>query len=323
MENLFLSWQEFRRGKRGKYDVQEFERKLEDNLFQLNQEFAGQTYRHGKYTPFTITDPKVRRIHKAGVRDRIVHHAVYRVLYPLFDPTFIFDSYSCRVGKGTHAAVNRLEVFVRKISRNYTRPCWALKCDIRRFFDSVDHDILYSLVEKKIADPSALQLTKEIIESFSSTSGERERERVGIPLGNLTSQIFANIYLNDLDQFVKHRLGLKYYLRYCDDFVILDSDPERLKILIQPIGDFLAKDLKLSLHQDKIIIRKLRQGIDFLGYVVLPHYRVLRTRTKRRMLRRVNGNNVASYQGLLKHCNGYTLRKQLDKRVSLGDDTYN
>lgn len=178
LENLFLGWKEFRRGKRKKQDVQEFEKHFEDRLFQLHYDLKNKTYRHSYYTSFYITDPKLRHIHKACVKDRIVHHAVYRVLYLIFDKTFIFDSYSCRIGKGTHKAVSRLEKFTRKVSKNYTQPCWALKCDIKVFFDSVDHLILFELIKKKIQDHETLNLIWNIISSFSSR--ERERERRGV-----------------------------------------------------------------------------------------------------------------------------------------------
>lgn len=224
LENLFASWREFRCGKREKQDVQTFERNLEDNLFLLHQQLKNKTYRHGNYSAFYITDPKLRHIHKAEVRDRIVHHAIYRILYPIFDKSFIFDSYSCRLSKGTHRAVKRLEYFVHKVSRNYTQSCFALKCDIKKFFASVDQKILFELIKKKIKDADALWLIKEIIDSFQRESFDyaqdfqRERESKGVPLGNLTSQLFANICLNEFDQFVKHWLKVKYYLRYCDDF---------------------------------------------------------------------------------------------------------
>lgn len=181
MENLFLSWKEFRKGKRHKPDVQLFERYLEDNIFQLHWELKNKTYRHSDYTSFYITDPKRRHIHKACVKDRIVHHAIYRILYPIFDSGFIDDSYSCRNKKGTHKAVKRLERFTRIVSKNYTKPCWALKCDIKKFFASVDHKILFGLIAKKIEDKDALWLVREIISSFysrgSRQSSNRERER--------------------------------------------------------------------------------------------------------------------------------------------------
>lgn len=163
-----MAWQEFRRGKRNKRDVIEFERNLEDNLFQLHYTLKNKTYQHGKYHCFHICDPKFRVIHKADVCDRVIHHAIYRVLYPVFDKIFIFDSYSCRLGKGTHKAIDRLELFARKTSKNYSQPCFVLKCDIKKFFDSVDQRILFELIKKKINDKNVLYLIRQIISSFKT-----------------------------------------------------------------------------------------------------------------------------------------------------------
>lgn len=301
IENLFLAWREFRRGKRAKPDVQEFEFNLEDNLFELNEQLIAKTYQHDQYEAFFVTDPKLRHIHKATVRDRVLHQALFRVLYPVFDPSFIFDSYSCRLGKGTHRAVDRLEAFCRKASRNNSRNIFALKLDIRKFFDSIDHTILLHLIERKISDHDILYLIKRILTSFSP----------GLPLGNVTSQLFANIYLNELDQFMKHQLKIRYYLRYCDDFVALFESREDLQSYLDAVREFLAEHLNLQLHPNKIIIRTYRQGIDFLGYVVRPYCRTLRTRTKKRMLRKVTLHNLPSYLGVLDHCNGYKIRQKL------------
>lgn len=255
------------------------------------------------------------------VKDRVLHHSIFRILYPIFDRTFIYDSYSCRLNKGTHKAVSRFVKFTRKLSRNNTKRIFALKCDIRKFFDSVDQDILLELIKKKIKDSDAIWLIKKIVKSFID----------GIPLGNVTSQLFANIYLNGLDQFIKHKFKAKYYLRYCDDFVILGENKEYLTNLIPLVDNFLKEKLKLFLHQDKIIIRKYHQGIDFLGYVVLPYYRALRTKTKRRILKKIKkryqdlrtglvseqsfNQGLQSYLGILKHCRGYKIRKQIIKFI--------
>lgn len=321
LENLFSAWREFRRGKRNKLDVQQFEFNLEDNLFKLHQELKTKTYQHFDYTTFCICDPKLRRIHKAGVRDRVLQHAVFRILYPIFDKGFIFDSYSCRLGKGTHKAVNRLEKFCLKLSRNNCQNIFALKCDIRKFFDSVDQDILLELVKNKIQDDNTIWLVEKIIKSYQKENNN------SLPLGNVTSQLFANIYLNELDQFIKHKLKVKYYIRYCDDFVILGENKEYLTGLIPSIGNFLKDELKLTLHSDKIIIRKHHQGIDFLGYVSLPYYRVLRTKTKRRVFKKLEkkyrdlekgliskesfDQSLQSYLGILKHCQGYNIKKKI------------
>ncbi len=161
-----MAWSEFRRGKQSKNGVQKFEFGLEDNLFRLHEELKAKTYAHTYYTPFYITDPKLRHIHKASVYDRILHHAIFRVFYPIFDKSFIFDSYSCRDNKGTHRAVSRLDKFVRKISKNYSKNVFALKCDISKYFDSIDQKILMKLIRVKIKDQNALWLIRRIIDSF-------------------------------------------------------------------------------------------------------------------------------------------------------------
>ncbi|EKE16231.1 MAG: RNA-directed DNA polymerase (reverse transcriptase) [uncultured bacterium] len=318
LENLFLAWSEFCRGKRKKKDVAEFEFDLENNLFALHEILKNKTFKHCKYTAFNVCDPKLRRIHKAIVRDRVLHHAIFRILYPIFDKSFIFDSYSCRIEKGTHRAVDRLEKFAGKLSRNNTKDIFALKCDIRKFFDSIDQGILIKLIKDKIRDGETFWLIEAIIKSFSK----------GLPLGNVTSQIFANIYLNELDQFIKHNLKEKYYLRYCDDFIILSENENHLVDLTDKINGFLQNKLKLNLHPNKIIIRKYRQGIDFLGYVVLPRHRVLRTKTKKRILKKIKNKHfelqegfiskesfnqsLQSYLGILKHCEGHKIEMEMD-----------
>lgn len=311
IEHLFQGWNGFKVGKRNKKDVQIFERNLEDNLFILHQQLINKTYRHSSYTAFNIYDPKFRHIHKAKVLDRVVHHAVVSVIEPIFDKTFIYDSYSCRKGKGMHRAVKRLFSFVRKVSKNYKDRCFALKLDIKKFFASVDQKILLKIISKKIKDADLLWLIENILNSFS--------KGIGIPIGNLTSQIFANVYLNELDQFVKHELKVKYYIRYCDDFAILNSSKEYLENLIPKIEKFLKEKLKLSLHQNKIIIRKYTQGIDFLGYIVLPHYILPRTKTKRRLFKKlkvkINSTNfnqsLESYLGYLSHANSFKVVQKL------------
>lgn len=165
LDNIFAAWKEFRAGKRNRPDVQVFERNLEDNIF-FHQEFLDGSFIHAPYRKFHIFDPKHRIIHKATVRDRLVHHAVYRVLNPLFERSFIFDSYSCREGKGTHAAVQRLSEFARKVSKNYRQPCYVLKFDIKKFFDSVDHEILLGILKNKIDDSRARRLLENIVGSY-------------------------------------------------------------------------------------------------------------------------------------------------------------
>jgi RNA-directed DNA polymerase len=276
-ENLLAAWEEFLVGKRGKEDVQAFSLNLMENILSLHRDLAYGSYKQQPYQAFTISDPKPRNIHKPSVRDRLLHHAIYRKLYPFFDQTFIHDSYSCRTGKGTHNGFERVAEMAGKVSKNYTEPCWALKCDIRKFFDSVDLDILFGLLAERIEDRKILWLLSRIIRGFEKS------HRKGMPLGNLTSQLFANVYMNPLDQFVKHRLKAKYYVRYADDFLILARNTDDLMGYFVEVNVFLKKTLKLNLHPGKISLRKLSQGIDFVGYVARFHYSVPRNKTVRRM----------------------------------------
>jgi retron-type reverse transcriptase len=312
VENLLLAWKEFKQGKTKKDDVQEFEIRLMDNILSLHNDLKNKMYAHGGYKYFVVNDPKRRDIHKASVRDRLLHHALYRKLYPFFDTTFIADSYSCRGNKGTHRAMRRFDLFARKESNNHTKNVWVLKCDIRKFFASINHGILLGILRERIEDEDILKLLENIICSFDSgVKGE------GIPLGNLTSQLLVNIYMNEFDQYVKHILKVKYYIRYADDFVFMLKDRSYLEELCQKIEDFLTQELRLSLHPDKVFIKTLASGVDFLGWVHFPKHKVLRTTTKKRMLRKVNEKNVTSYLGLLAHGNGYKIQEDIMLRKEL------
>lgn len=308
-ENLLGAWREFLRGKRGKRDVQEFQRELMDNVLALHGELANGTYRHGGYYAFKISDPKPRDIHKALVRDRLVHHALYRQLYPFFDRTWIADSYSCRLGKGTHRASKVFRKYALQVSRNGTRTCWILKCDIRKFFASIDHAVLLKILSAYLPDKRTLGLLEEIIRSFSGKTPD-----VGLPLGNLTSQLLVNVYMNEFDQFVKHRLKAKRYVRYADDFAFLSHDRRELEAFLPRVRDFLGTNLKLSLHPDKVSIKTLASGVDFLGWVQFEDHCVLRPATRRRMVRNLAGGRteqkVRSYRGLLSHGNTHRLAEK-------------
>jgi len=286
LENLFLAWDKFKSNKQKKRDVLQFEWRLEENIFQLHRDLRYKRYKHGAYSSFYIHDPKQRHIHKAIVRDRILHHAVFNVLNPIFEPTFIPNSLSCRIDKGTHKGIDILEKALRQISNNNFKPCFTLKCDIKKFFETVDHSILLTIIKKRIKDEDTIWLLEEIIESFSSQYSTPFNQK-GLPIGNLTSQLFANLYLDDFDQFIKKKLKVKHYIRYTDDFVIVVNDKSYLKNLITPIRTFLSNKLALELHSKKITIRKFHQGVDFLGYVVLPHHRLLRTKTRQRIFRKL------------------------------------
>lgn len=311
IENLLFAWDEFIVGKKSKPDVQEFARNLMDHIVELHGELVNKTYTHGGYHAFYINDPKRRHIHKASVRDRLLHHAIYRVLYPFFDRTFISDSYSCRKNKGVHKALRRFKEFSNKESKNHSRTCWVLKCDIRQFFASIDHDVLFSIVKEYIPDQNILWLLDNIMLSYET---EQESKR-GLPLGNLTSQLLTNIYMNRLDRWVKHQLRIKYYIRYADDFVFFSYDKTHLENILPRVKKFLSEELHLTLHPKKIVLKTVSSGIDFLGWVHFPDHRVLRTVTKRRIFKKIKMNpsdqSLRSYTGLLKHGNAKKLIQKL------------
>jgi|SRR3989338_8910635 len=314
IENLLLAWKEFVQGKRNREDVQKFQLHLMDNVLSLHQDLKNKKYVHGEYYAFNISDPKPRNIHKATVRDRLLHHAIYRILYPYFDKKFIHDSYSCRVNKGTHKAMNRFRDFFHQVSKNNTRTCWVLKCDIKKFFANIDHEILKDILAKHMRDPDILWLLEQVIDSFSASSARVVLAGVGLPLGNLTSQLLVNVYMNEFDQFIKRKLKVKHYIRYADDFVILHESKEYLGAKLPKIQNFLSESLKLSLHPDKVFIKTFASGIDFLGWVYFPKHRVLRTSTKRRMFQKLENLNkpetIASYLGLLSHGNTYRIQQE-------------
>lgn len=303
IENLLEAWTEFIVDKRDKQDMLEFQFRLMDNISVLHQALASQQYRHGDYFAFKISDPKPRDIHKSTVRDRLLHHAIHRKLYPFFDRTFIADSYSCRVNKGTHRALNRFTQFSRQVSKNNTKTCWALKCDIRKFFANIDHGILLATIAKYIPDQKILWLLQRIIDSFETRPG------VGLPLGNLTSQLFVNIYMNEFDQYMKHKLRATQYIRYADDFVTLSQNRQWLEAILPAMKNFLSTKLKLELHPNKLFLKTVASSVDFLGWVHFPTHRVLRTSTRRRMVKNMTDNaseeTLQSYLGLLCHGDTY------------------
>lgn len=323
LPGLFSAWNEFRKGKERKLDVQQFFLDLEANIISLYRIIRSGLYKHSNYISFFICDPKLRNIHKAEVTDRVLHHSIVRNIEPFFEKSFIFDSYSSRDGKGTHRAIKRLKNFCLTLTKNKTRTAWALKCDVKKFFDSIDHEILLSLVRKKVKDAKLMDIIEEIVRSYNKEPGK------GIPLGNLTSQLFSNVYLSQFDHFVKRELRAKYYVRYADDFILLNDEKEQLEKLLPIINNFLETKLKLHLHPGKVFIRKIHQGIDFLGCIVFPTHIILRTKTKRRIFRKIKARkkelemgkidkksfnqSLQSYFGILTHCRGRGIRKELDE----------
>ncbi len=310
VENLLEAWEEFVVGKRKKPDVLKFKENLLTNIRLLHDDCVTHQYQHGVYYHFVVKDPKRRDIHKASVRDRLLHHAIHRKLYPLYDRVFVADSFSCRIGKGTHSAMNRFRSMYQRVSRNDTRTCWVLKLDIRRFFASVDHDILLSLLYLRIQDLELMDLFQRIITSFSTSESSK-----GLPLGNLTSQLFANVYLHELDAFAKYELKAKNYIRYADDFVLMSENRDVLLRQLPLIEEFLWDSLKLQLHPKKIELRTVSSGVDFLGWVHFPNHRILRNTTKQRMFCRIMEKPTeqvfSSYAGLLNFGNAQGIANEL------------
>lgn len=317
LENLLAAWKDFLKGKRGKDDVQKFQYQLSDNILSLHDDLNNQIYMHGGYYAFNISDPKPRNIHKANVRDRLLHHAIYRKLYPFFDPKFIHDSYSCRKSKGTHKAIQRFKTFANKGSKNNTQTLWMLKCDIRKFFASIDHNILINILKSHITDMDVIDLLSRVVVSFQSTEKGK-----GLPLGNLTSQLLVNVYMNTFDQFVKHTLKVKYYVRYADDFILMHEDKDFLTRTLHKMQNFLKEKLKLDIHPDKTYLKTYTSGIDFLGWVHFPDHRVLRTATKHRMFKKMKDyskERTTSYLGLLSHGNAKQLQGKIETLLDVNN----
>lgn len=313
VENLLTAWREFQRDKKKRKDVEQFSVHLTDNILKLHHELVNRTYQHGSYQAFHINDPKPRDIHKASVRDRLVHHAIYRVLYPYFDTKFIFDSYSCRKAKGTHRAINRFRDNAWNVSKNNSKTVWVLKGDIRKFFANIDHQVLGKILKKYIRSGNTILLLSNVVKSFHTL----DNLNIGLPLGNLTSQLLVNIYMNEFDHFIKRSLKIQHYIRYADDFVILHEDKKYLESMLPKISEFLETRLKLSLHPDKVFIKTLASGVDFLGWIHFPHHRIPRTTTKKRMLRNLKHNpkegSLPSYRGLLSHGDTYELQQKISR----------
>jgi len=319
MKNLILAYKKARKGKTKKKYVIEFEKNIRENLLQLRKELLEQTYKPKRLVNFILRDPKTRKISKSDFRDRIVHHALVRLIEPIFDKTFIYDSCANRIGKGNLFALNRFNKFKRKITNNLHKEAFCLKADIRHYFEEVDLDILLNIIKKKISDKNTIWLIKIILSNPSKIS------RKGMPLGNLTSQFFANVYLNELDYFIKHKLRVKFYIRYVDDFVVLHNSKMQLEIWKITIDKFLREELKLELHPDKSKVVSLSRGVDFVGFRNFYYFRFLRIRSIRRMLFKIYKykNKEISREKILdilqgwdtyaKWTNSYKLKKKLLK----------
>lgn len=259
MENLLGAARKAFRGKKGKIPVARFYFHLETELVALQDELQTGRYQPRPLRAFIIYEPKQRKICAADVRDRVVHHALCHVLDPIFERSLIYDTYACRVGKGTHAAVRRAQQFAR-------RHAYFLKCDVRRYFETVDHAVLKTLLRRRIKDARVLGLLDQIIDQ-PIPGGEEGR---GLPIGNLTSQYFANLYLGQLDHLLKDHRRVKGYLRYMDDFVLFGDDKPVLYGHLQDVRTFLQDQLRLDLKEEALRLAPVTQGVPFLGFRVFP-----------------------------------------------------
>ena len=344
-QNLISAYYQCRKIKRLKSQPSKFEFHLEKEIINLEKLLENYTWKPLPFSVFVVTEPKIREIFAAEFRDRVIHHLLCNYLSPIFEPKFIFDSYACRKSKGTHRAIKRLSQFLRKITINNRKKVFYLQADIQNFFPSIKHNILFRLIQEHVRNPDILWLTKTII-YYDCTKNPVKKGQLslfnlvpphkslfnvppgqGLPIGNLTSQFFANIYLNELDQFIKHSLKCKYYVRYVDDFVILDESRENLYQLKQEIDKFLQQKLSLKLHPKKSIIQDVNKGIDTLGYLIksthiLVRKWVVRNFKKRLFLfqkdlpeNKVDLNfilsSINSYYAHFMHASSYRLRKHL------------
>lgn len=350
-DNLYQSYLEARKGKRYRGNVLDFSAHLEEELIELQNELVWQTYRVGPYHQFYIREPKKRLIMALQFRDRVVQWAVYRLLNPLLDRQFINASYGCRVGKGMHRAVEKLQNWMRAVSRKPGR-WYYLKLDISKFFYRIDHEVLLNILRRKIYDERLLWLLGQIINSedtrfglpagatIESCTPEQMLADRGVPIGNLTSQMFANLYLNELDQFAKHQLKLHYYIRYMDDIIILYQDKRALHEIKNQIENFVERNLHLNLNQ-KTAIRPVSVGVEFVGFKVYVTHRKLKRRSIKKMKARLlylkNAfaqdrvslddirRTMNSYCGMMKYFSSYGLRRKISSTWILerrdGDET--
>lgn len=312
--NLILAWRKARKGKTKKDYAIEFEKDLIKNLLNLQEEIKNQTYFPKPLKTFILRDPKTRKISKATFRDRIVHHAVVNILEPIFERVFIYDNCANRKTKGNLFALRRFDKFKRKVSKNgksYDNKfndlnlvySYCLKADIKHYFQEVDHEILLNIIKRKVKDKRVIYLIRKILEN----SVESNPLGKGIPLGNLTSQFFANVYLDKLDKFVKHQLKAKYYVRYVDDFVILHEFKEQLSTWKTQIDNFLNQELKLELHKDKSQVLPLSKGVDFVGFRNFYYFRLLRKRNINSIKNKIKlfNNELISYDKFVEIFQGW------------------
>lgn len=355
LEELFNAYFVCRKNKRNTANALAFEIDYENNLVQLCKEINDGTYQIGCSIAFIVDKPVKREIFAADFRDRVVHHLVIGKLNHLFEKQFIYDSYSCRTGKGTHFGIGRVDKFIRQCSLNYTKDCYVLKLDLKGFFMSINKNILFEKLEEFINEKYhasdkdlIIKLSKQVIFNDPTKNciikGNKSdwdnlpqtkslfysKPNCGLPIGNLTSQVFANFYMDSFDHFVKHDLKIRYYGRYVDDFVIVHEDKEYLKKVILKLSTYLQTELQVTIHPKKIYLQHYSKGVKFLGTVILPNRIYIANRTKGNFYNAIEKQNqiardhkptkeeqkafqssMNSYLGIMKHYKSYKFRKEM------------
>ena len=351
LSDLFKAYFDCRKNKRNKKCALKFEINLEQNLLDLYKEIKSGRYRIGRCICFVVTQPKPREVWAANFRDRIVHHLIYNFVSERFYKRFIQDTYSCIPERGTFAAAKRLQYFTRSATNNYTKKMYYLKADLSNFFVSIDKEILYNLVKKHVDEEWLLSLIRQVIyndptKNVYVKSSRKKFELIpkykslfnadkshGLPIGNLTSQFFSNVYLNMLDQYVKRELKCKYYVRYVDDFVILGESAKELNEKFNLIKEYLAQTLHIELHPRKKLINKVENGIDFVGFIIKPGRIFMRKKTRNKMFETVKHwrkqsdwfeesrlqkfrRSINSYIGMMIHLDEFKMRYSLANMIN-------
>ena len=343
VSELFQAYYDCRRTKRNTWNAIEFEQNLERNLMDLYYELIENAYQPGKSIMFVVIRPKAREVWAANFRDRVVHHVLYNRHSPVFYRAFIHDSYACIPEKGTLNASNRVQQFMRSATENHTVPAWYMKADVANFFVTINKSILDTLLAKHITDPWWLQLTRIILhkdptDSVFIKSKQNMLLKVpahksllnspkgfGLPIGNLSSQFFANVYLDPLDQYAKHVLKLNHYARYVDDIVAIAKNGTELHEKYELMNTFAQDKLGLRFHPNKKEINKVEHGVNFVGYIIKPRCKYVRRSTIENMYRKTAKSEdfeslratANSYFGLLRHANAYKERKKFAKHLGV------
>jgi hypothetical protein len=362
-KNLYNAYLECRKNKRKTASALEFETDLENKLFKLLTELKNHKYMPGKSICFAVEYPKTREIFAAGFRDRVVHHLLLREILEMSEKCLFFNSFACRKNKGTHKAVDVLRKYIKKISKNGREEVFFLQLDLSSFFISIDHGILYKIFMKFIEKQQKskkwkreiLWLAKQIIfhkpQDNCFVRGDKELlysvpkqkslfgagKGNGLPIGNYSSQFFANLYLNELDYFIKQKLRMKYYVRYVDDFILFDYNKDKLEKIILKISDFLENELMLSLNSKKTKLKNIKDGIDFLGYFIKPDHVLVRKRVVGACRKKIVSfllekpdevnlkKTIAclnSYFGHFRHADSFNLRKKMALENLKGFDKF-